>query len=779
MRISIAICAVAVCLSACEDGPKSIFQPNNGDPAVQNGHRPGESWTQGGEKAFESTTADDSEGRARFCDETLTQELIEWMVTQPLIPDVSSGGIPLWTEDGAPLHVDSLLGVPNPRNEDGTWSPGLFCDPWYTYSNALTWGPLDDIIVFFEPETRLVSGIDVGGQYLGTLAGDTTVEGAPTNVELVLFEEMKIGGQELQTYPEWASPEVVTAVYGMIRESFFGGEALPADFNCVEAKLCDVIYPLGDPATPQPTYIIFQDSGVMIGFSEDGNLQFVSLEPVRIAPLEVSAHIQFGEAGLLNPTLISQNALLPECTPNLSGNVTWEGFSSTCANEMTLGRVNYEVSTQRDSVDANFNGVTFSFLRPTTVRGVLADGARPAGLDRLYGIGFGRALNATVAEYVPHDLAVTYAQKLGDKLRAALKPEAALEHPFANYLAPIPYAEDGVTPLLPTVASRIGELMYEGKSWVPEVLEHVKATYEALSPEDRAMINPGIIEDIFLIEPFVDTVLSNLTHGASDGAGAYKAFRTSDTFRWSIGRAHFNQGDTRYRLMVQYSLYYGAVTYITVEEGYSETDGLLNATSEWVSHAMGMPAPVSHYELWMSQVEGNPYGLGGAGISVLDFDRRLGMVEVTAVDAATYYSDAPEAMAMTVAGEHAVDNAGYTRQIQGERYEFVPAHEVYLYGKESHLKFFIEGDGTIGKVIQPMFKGSLELCSGLGIAYGDPIREKVIAWEALVGAEAARDCEVVYNYSENGNVLDSVASLRGKMAFTTIGGRAVTASIWR
>ena len=150
MRINAALCLLAVLMFACEDGPKQIFQPNEADNlSQQNGYGTGSTWTQEGDKAFESDdVAGDNAGRARFCDEAMTSELIQWMVTQPLIPDVSGGGIPLWSADGGPIHVDSLLGVPNERAEDGTWDPVKFCDPWYTYSNALTWGPLDDIIVF-------------------------------------------------------------------------------------------------------------------------------------------------------------------------------------------------------------------------------------------------------------------------------------------------------------------------------------------------------------------------------------------------------------------------------------------------------------------------------------------------------------------------------------------------------------------------------------------------------------------------------------------------------
>ncbi len=777
MRIQLMICAVAVCLYACEDGPKQVFQPNTGDPAIQNGGS-GTAWTQDGDKEFDTGVADDSQGRAKFCDETMAQELIEWMVSQPIHPDVSAGGIPLWDDQGAPMNADALLGVPNPRAADGSWNPGTFCDPWGVYSNALTWGPLNDIIVFFEPETRLITTVEVGGQYLGTLTGNVTIDGAAQPVELRLFEEMQLAGEELQNYPDWASNETVTSIYGMIRETFFDAEPLPADFDCVAAKLCDVIFPLGDPITPQPTYLLFQDSGVVLGFSEDGNLQFVDVEPVRIAPFEVAMEISLGDESGVAPALTSLNALLPNCSFALDGTLSWREYRDACTSELTLSRVNYEVSTQRDSVNVGFNGLTLSFLRETSQRGLLADGARPADADLLYGVGFSRSLSATVAEYIPHEIALLYQQKLKATLASALDENAPQNHPFADYNAPIPYDADGTTPLLSTEPSRIGELMTPTGSWVPQVLADVQSTFDGMSPEQRAMVDVRVLGDVSLIEPFVASVLSALSHGGSDQADAFTVFRTADTLRWSIGRSHFMVDGVPYRLMVQYSLYFGAVTYITVERGYSETDALLNNTSSWLTSVMGMPE-IPHYELWMSQVDGNPFGLGGDGIRVTGFDRQLETVEVDLVDAFSYYTDEMVTTSMTVAGSPLRDQAGFTRQIQGERYEFIPANEVYLYGKESSLLFFVEADGTIGKIVQPVFKGSMSLCPGLEISYGDDIRRKFMAWEALVGRDAARDCEIVFNYSENGNVLDSVASLREKVSLVTIGGRAVTAAIWR
>ena len=67
---------------------------------------------------------------------------------------------------------------------------------------------------------------------------------------------------------------------------------------------------------------------------------------------------------------------------------------------------------------------------------------------------------------------------------------------------------------------------------------------------------------------------------------------------------------------------------------------------------------------------------------------------------------------------------------------------------------------------------------GLPIRYGDDVKSKLLAWERSVPVNSYRDCEIVFNYSPNGNVLDSVASIANRRSFIVVDGRAVTASVW-
>jgi hypothetical protein len=133
---------------------------------------------------------------------------------------------------------------------------------------------------------------------------------------------------------------------------------------------------------------------------------------------------------------------------------------------------------------------------------------------------------------------------------------------------------------------------------------------------------------------------------------------------------------------------------------------------------------------------------------------------------------------LVVSGAPLEDVAGYSRQIRGERYEFVPSHQVNLFGKETFLVAWVREDGTIGKIENRGFKGSLELCPGLPIRYGDDVKGALLAWEAAVTPEQYRDCDLVFNYSENGNVLLDITSIAYRRSFAVIDGRALNVAVW-
>jgi hypothetical protein len=782
-RISTFLLSTALLSPACESDPAVRFVPNTGDPKAQNGFTPTRPFTPSGDPtatsyAGDTAGGDDNVGRAEFCSEGERSALIEQMVVAPIVPDVGLGLVPLRAPDGSPLHADDLLG----KREDG----GL-CNPSGVYLDAYTWGPTDDVIVLFDQDTKLVTAVIAYQQYLGTLSGQyTSAAGEKVDVTVRSRERVTVGSAELDEYASraeqarrprsWLANKNITAIYAMIRETFFQASPFPAGYDCVAAKACDIIYTAGNESSPQDTVLVFRDSGVNLFFSPEGQIQYVYLEPVRKAPFESAGTLTFGAAGSSTMALAFDSTTRGGCSIALATRepITFGDFKARCidaGDARTLNRASYVVDEARDAVDVEFNDVTLSFQRQTSTSSVFKDGERPRDSDQLFGFTFTRSLEAPVAEFSGLQLVGAWEPKLRARLRAAVGPGATPvdDHPLARFSLGTPFLFDE--------PQAIGEIFLvfgqTRTSWVPATVSRVVDTYRGLSAAERARVDARVLDERVIIETFVDAVLSSFTHGASDRADAVKLFRTTDDRRWVIGRAHFFQGGVPFRVEVQYSLNYGAISAVFVERGVSETDAFVERVRAQ------LPRAERYYGIELATAVGNPLGVGGAGVEVVGFDRRLQTLEVEftgGVDGGT--------TRLVVPGEPIRDQAGYRRQIRGERFEFVAADEVRLLGKENRLVVWVERDATtgapvIGRVEQRTFKGALTLCPGLAVRYGDDVRRAAEAWAATVPANAYNDCELVFNYSPNGNVLTSVASLKNKAEVTVVAERAVTAALWR
>lgn len=767
-RQALWLCSL-VLACGCEDGPDEIFRPLEGDPAPQNGLVDNPvMFVPGDSKGFDDQSALDDVGRAKFCPESDETALAQQMVLEPLVPDVSAGGLPLWSADGGALYADDLLGL---RSE------GKFCNPSATFADAFAWGPTQDVVLLFDPETRLVEGVIVTQQYLGALQGSLTEGEASIPVVAQPRERLKIGGEELDVYASraqapneprsWLNPVNVNRLYRMVRETFFGATP-PPDLDCVAVQVCDIVYTGANEETPQRTVVALRDSGVSILFTPEGQAEQILLEPVRSAPFENGGAIVFGAPDAAQMSFGFQSQLRETCVLDLDGAVSWQEFQARCigeGDERVLSRVNYNVDTARDAVAVEFNGITLSFMRDITQSPLLADGEQPGPSDTLYSFSFSRIMPAPVAEFRPLTLATAYKERLEARLRAAVTTSTvdaapglpgAPAHPFSAFTLDVPFDSDA--------PQRLSELVTaDGVAWIPSVLGSISAAYGALSAEERAALDPRVTDPIFLIEPFVDAVLSAFSHGESDAPTAVKAFRATADRRTSVGFVSFVRDGVPYRLGAQYSFNFGAVTAVTISRGGSSIDRLIDGSRV---------APATPYFESADMLAGTTLSLGSNAIRVDGFDRRL-----STVDIAVTGPDGEEA-SYQVSGTPLEDFEGYARQLRGERFEFVPAHQVNLLGKETTLALFVRQDGRIGRIDNPGFKGALELCPGLPIRYGDDVRQALLAWQASVGEAQYRACDVVFNYSANGNVLVDITSIANRRSLSLVDGRATAASVW-
>ena len=785
----------------CEDGPRQVFSPLAADEVAPQSN--GEPWTQEGRKPYESeSTGGDAVGRARFCDEQQAEEQIQVMALAPIIPDVSVGTIPLLGPDGQPYLVDDLLGVP----EDGK-----YCDPSQEYADAFVWGPTLEVIALFDTETRIVESVIAYQSYLGAMTGTVTVDGEAVPILIQPREHISIGDTELTEYASSAerngnansflNEANVTKMYGMVRETFFDDSPLPADYNCVEAKRCRIVYTApNQETTPQDAFIIFEDSGIQVRMTPDGFVTLVFAEPVRVAPFEISTEIDLGD-DTFSPKLTS--ASKAGCVIDLDAEMTWGEFKETCVtSEAALNRVSYNVHSQRDAVTAEFNGINLEFKRRTSETGVLRDGEAPAADDVLYEMTWTLSMSAPISNYIPGLLARGYRSRLQRRLRDSIHPDAPEDHPLRQYSIGIPRTLLDQNDPYPLDVIAVDPANGDSSNWVRGVVTEIIAIYQNLTPAERSMVDSRISQPIFLVEPFVEAALDQLSNGATAADDAFVALRSTDDQNWSIGYGHFVEDGVAYRMVVQYSNSYGAVTAVTVSRGYSEIDEIYAGINASVrTRSMAEDYPYYQLDLSRGDVSINPYALGGDGLIVTDFDRQLDTVSVNLKTITL--SGAVGRKSLIVPGSSIDDRAGYTRQIAGERFEFIPASNVRLLGKETTMDFWVEADGTIGSVAEYLFKGRVKLCEGptifppadpeapegtpapdpidqtLFMEYGDDIPEKLELWRSEVGDDIYRDCQILFNYSDDGHVLDAVLSLKTKTSFVTIADRAVTARIWK
>ena len=321
-------------------------------------------------------------------------------------------------------------------------------------------------------------------------------------------------------------------------------------------------------------------------------------------------------------------------------------------------------------------------------------------------------------------------------------------------------------------------LFADNQNWIGHIATEITDMYWSLPREERMKVDPVVLEETWVVEAFVAAVIDAYTHGRADLQHGHTFFQNTDDKNWVIAFAHFIQDGVPYRFNVQYSLSYGAVTAMGLGTGYNEIDGYLNAWNEAVRPrpgGLGGGVKSPYYGIDLARLDPSTHNLalGGDGLRILEFDRDLDIVTFEMVTADR------QLVELSVPGTDIADRGGYLRQVRGERYEFVPAYGVQVYGKETVITFYVEAGNRIGRVSQGRYKGTMELCDGLEIAFGDNVRRKVDDWVSTRGLQAFRSCEIVYNYSENGNVLDGVSSLANRIQFTISNGRATAAALWR
>ncbi len=555
MRLSPLVLAAVFVAAGCEDGPEQIFEPNTGDITEQNGFDKGATFTAGKVKGWDDTGGD-AAGSAKFCDEDESQTVIEWMVVQPIVADTSVGGIQMWREDGSPAIADDFVGKPADLANPGT--DQKFCDPWVTYYiNAYIWGPSNEVIIIFDPDTRLMSGFVALPGYLGAMQGQYTTDigsGAKETVRIrpreyiTFLDDDGNVAEELDVYnpadsSSWLNPVNVNRYYRMVREGApFNDDPANLNFDCVDAAICDILYTATDETREQPTVVMFNDSGVTLEFTPDGTVDWFWLEAVRIQQFELDGEVSFdgtafSDHDLQNNSLAmqytSRHPSVPNCTFNLEEELTWAGFKTRCdISANAEKRLIYDVYDSRDMVSVGFQTLSFDFQRDVIANPILLDGERPGPDDILTGVSWSRTSYVDIEEFTPNEVAALYLQKLDSRLQAAVCapgecPAGSFDPSFHLFADPVgeglipDYSDPSALPV-GDEPQRMGEMWYD-RVW-DAVRQHIgegsadldDSTIDVLRfPEERSIL----VNSIEVFADGNDNVGSGDLVGRDNGLG--------------------------------------------------------------------------------------------------------------------------------------------------------------------------------------------------------------------------------------------------------------------
>jgi hypothetical protein len=799
--------ALSVALIGCEDGPSlkgpdQVFDDTHDEVSdAKNGISGNDPWSVDDPHGFDSESSGDSVGRARFCDQAEADAQVQDMIKAPIKPDGSLGGIPLWGADFTPLLADDLLGTP---------AESKFCDPSAVYSNAFTFGPLNEIVVIFNEDTRLIDYMYAQKGYIGALEGMAkNAAGENQKVWIRAGDPVRIGTTELRddapgSATNWSNPDNINQIYRMIRASFFPAAPVPAaDYDCLSSRICRIL----EIGTSHALRI--EDSGVVLSFPPQGGaVDFIMVQPVRVAPFESAMALDFGAATLPDPvddtpdvpvdpgtpappapaaglSPVFSSGQFENCALKLDGTTTWKSFKMGCIKAAdTLNRASFDVFTARNGVRVDFNGVFLTFLHEGEP---LKDGAQPGDNDVLTGVSFTDNLNGLFAQWVPHSLGAQYKARLEALVKGSLLASVP-DHPLSTFtVGELPTLDTAATPLSPIIGTvddgAGGQLPFDV---VNNYVAMVQDAYAALTPEEASYVDPELPKKTTLVGPFVQAALALLTGGMSDDAAAVLTTVPTDDSLYVIGRTNFKIGNVPYRVFGQYNFVFGGLVYVGIERDFSKLDEPINLANDVYNALTGDTAPYyQHYLGVIGLADYNPFAIGAAGIEVTDADRQLNMLTVKVTG--TQPDGQPKVFNLKVNGASLEDGAGFKRQLEGETFEFVRSHTLNFYGRETSLTVNVDDAGIVQQTTQYTFKGPAFLCgfdSATGqprqpfLFYGDDVRAVLDAF-SHADPQGYRDCGIVFNYSPNGNVLNSVASVLNKTSITVSGGRAVTVSAWQ
>ena len=180
-------------------------------------------------------------------------------------------------------------------------------------------------------------------------------------------------------------------------------------------------------------------------------------------------------------------------------------------------------------------------MRKVSENGILGDGEMPGDSDVLYEMTWTLSMAAPISNYIPSRLARGSRSRLSRRHRDSLHPDTPEDHPLKTYRIEIPETLQDQNDPYPLDVIAVDPANGDTTNWIREIVQDITDIYQALSPEERQYVDERIGQPIYLVEPFVESALDQLTGGATAAEDALVRLRSTDDQNWAIGYGHFVQ----------------------------------------------------------------------------------------------------------------------------------------------------------------------------------------------------------------------------------------------
>lgn len=748
-RVVLGLLALLV-LGGC-DKPDQIYKalPGGYDPVAGNGLGPVATHFTG-TKGFvdETATTTPVTPTREVCPDSEVAAKTAQMVNQPIVPMKGAGGLDMTGgNDWVGLTIDEAQ------------SKEMLCQALYYGDGVAAWGDNFELVVFFDPTSRLIEDILITPGYKGKItAGDFSFE---------VNESITKGGVALsRTDGGDRDPRTETTLRDMDRALIRAFRpSLNADqVDCIASGSCYIILSGTLPV------LVFMSVNLYVVL-EPQEMRIVQLEVALKRPFRVGA----GELTVvgLDPTIKGTAAAgIPECS--ITYGTTWKHLREKCLGDDPMAMANVRAVNGFENVLVEFGGVLLYFDRPgLAIDQILPTDPVPedgdtvnivsvnAGYEGLFSMPYSdvlRIFQANLDAIIRAEIPDLPAEAMtgADLLRTPDDPKLPddVKHVYPDRLRP-----GGIYAVfcLPDVGDdgKYAECFADSSG--RPTLPLTGALQAIVGQVLGADITPLLTSPSFYVQQFELALAEHFNGGpilpeqinlSPDAGSPDRIYATMTLFAATVP----------YTVNVYYGGNDDRLHFLNFQKGSSRMERVLLRDAALPTDADPEPSGV----FTLIHLAGSPrLGLGAAGTVAVERtvpETRRALLNVAMTETETMQVLAPYTPASSV--------SGYWLPVEGPQDRFTPADWMSLSGNTIGAGFYLapleagSADREIVAITASTFFGTVPFC-GFEVRIGDYADALLLAMEG-----AGHPCTTIVRRSQNREFITSITDMDSQVKLT-------------